>query len=393
MKLLYCYSEINQAQDILWGFVELGIEIVTNSRGNNAFAVGAELESDAKEIERLVRQNKCNGVLSWNYYPAASMACERVGVPYISWLFDSPLIHVYSDTMLNNCNYIFAFDRMQYQDIRSKGGNCYYLPLAVNATRLGAMEITDKEIQKYSEEISFVGSLYTKNPYNDALPLLDEESIAKHIAVFAKQYGNWKDNYLYRDITDEDVEVMQKAAPLNGIEDYRYASKHNIYVGFLLARKMAEYERGRMLNELAEYFSVTLYNSQDDRSMLKNVICKPKVDYEKETPKVYFSSKINLNMTLRSIETGLPLRVFDIMGVGGFLMSNYQKEFEELYVPDKEVVLYSSMDELIDKTRFYLTHERERFIIAMNGYKRTLAEHTMKHRAAAILKTVYGLDV
>ncbi len=392
MKLLYCYSETNQAQDILWGFMELGIEIIANSRGNNAFAVGDSLDYDAKEIEQLVKKKKCDGVLSWNYYPAASIACERAGVPYIAWLFDSPLIHVYSDTMLNSCNYIFAFDKQQYKDICTKGGKCYYLPLAVNDTRTGAMEITDEEIQKYQSEVSFVGSLYTANPYNDAMPYLGEEMIAKHMSVFARQYGNWKDNYLYTDITDEDVELMGRAAPLHGVNDYRYASKHNIYVGFLLARKMAEYERTRILNELAEYFPVTLYTSSKDTSMLHNVVCRPNINYEKETPKVYFSSRINLNMTLRSIETGLPLRVFDIMGVGGFLMSNYQKEFEELYVPDKEVVLFSSMDELIDKTRFYLTHERERLIIAMNGYKRTLAEHTMKHRAATILKTVYGLE-
>lgn len=95
-------------------------------------------------------------------------------------------------------------------------------------------------------------------------------------------------------------------------------------------------------------------------------------------------------MTLRSIQTGLPLRVFDIMGVGGFLMSNYQQEFEELYTPDKDVVLYSSIDELIDKTKFYLAHERERLTIAMNGYKRTISEHTMKIRAVQMLNTVFG---
>lgn len=393
MKLLYCYSKDNQAQDILWGFIELGIEMTANTKSNDAFVTGEALNYDAEQIEKLIRQEKCEGVLSWNYYPAASIACERVGVPYIAWLFDSPLIHVYSDTMTNSCNYIFAFDKMQYQDIRSKGGNCYYLPLAVNATRLGAMEITDEEIAKYSESISFVGSLYTKNMYNSAIPFFTKESVTKHQELFAKQYGNWKDNYLYTDITDEDIDMMEKAAPLKGIESYSFADRQNIYVGFLLARKMAEYERVRMLNELAQYFSVTLYNSSDDKSMLNGVICKPKVNYEKETPKVYFSSKINLNMTLRSIETGLPLRVFDIMGVGGFLMSNYQKEFEELYEPEKDVVLYSSMDELIDKARFYLTHERERLTIAMNGYKRTISEHTMKHRAATILKIVYGVSV
>lgn len=393
MKLLYCYSADNKVQDILWGFVELGIEIVVNSKCNDPYVTDGALEQDAIEIENIVKKENCDGVLSWNYYPSVSIACERMGIPYIAWLYDSPLVHVYSKTILNSCNYIFAFDRTQYNELLSLGVNCYYLPLAVNTTRLGAMEITDEEIQKYSEDVSFVGRLYTRNLYNEAIPFLSEDVISRHMAIFEKQYGDWNKNYLYSDITDEDLNMLQRVAPIKGIENYELISKRNLYIGLIIARKMAEYERYRILNELAKYFPVTLYDSEEDTSTLVNVTCKPNVAYEKECPKVYFSSKINLNMTLRSIETGLPLRVFDIMGVGGFLMSNYQKEFEELYVPDKEVVLYSSMDELIDKTRFYLTHERERLIIAMNGYKRTIAEHTMKHRAATILKTVYGLDV
>lgn len=393
MKLLYVYSKSTNSQDILWGFIELGMEIVANDRDNDPYAFGEALELETAGIINMIKKEKCDGVLSWNYHSSASIACEKMGVPYIAWLYDSPLLHVYSSTIYNNCNYIFSFDKKQYSELSSMGVKCYYLPLAVNTTRLGALEITDEEIKKYSEEVSFVGRLYTKNLYNEAMPVLSKDMITRHIAVLEKQYGNWKENYLYENITDEDLDILQKLAPIQDIENYELISKRNLYIGLIIARKMAEYERVRILNELAKNFSVTLYDSDDDTSSLVGVTCKPNVQYEEECPKVYFSSKINLNMTLRSIETGLPLRVFDIMGVGGFLMSNYQKEFEELFVPEKEVVLYSSMDELIDKTRFYLTHERERLIIAMNGYKRTLAEHTMKHRAAAILKTVYGLDV
>ncbi len=392
MKLLYCYSESSKSQDILWGFLELGIEIFANEKCNNEYATGAELEQETQEIEKLIKREKCDGVLSWNYHPSISIACERIGVPYIAWLYDSPLIHVYSKTIFNNCNHVFSFDKMQYKELKDMGVNCFYLPLAVNTTRLGALEITDKEIQKYSEEISFVGRLYTNNLYNGVTRLLSQEITSKYTDVFKKQFGNWKEDVLYTDITEEDLDVLQKVAPIQGADNYPFISKRELYLGLIVARKMAEYERHRILDELAQHFPVTLYDSDDDTSGLSRVICKHSVAYEEECPKVYFSSKINLNITLRSIRSGLPIRVFDIMGVGGFLMSNYQKEFEELYVPDKEVVLYSSMDELIDKTRFYLTHERERLIIAMNGYKRTLAEHTMKHRAAAIIKTVYGLE-
>lgn len=377
-------------QDIIWGFLECGIEIVMHDEGNELCSEGEKLEREVLLIEQKVRNENCDGVVSWNYFHAVSVACERLGIPYISWLFDSPEMSVYAHSMHNNCNHVFIFDKKFYEDVKSKGGNSYYLPLAVNSTRLGAMNITDEQIKHFSEEVSFVGSLYTKNTYNDGKKLFTKEMIDNHEKLFNKQYGTWENDYLYNDISDEDIAMMEKCARINKRELHPYISSRDIYVGLVLARKMAEYERARMLNELAKHCRVTLYNSKDDHSMLENVICKPETNYELETPIVYFSSKINLNITLRSIESGLPLRVFDIMGVGGFLMSNYQQEFEELYTPDRDVVLYSSMDELIDKTKFYLTHERERLIIAMNGYKRTISEHTMKIRAAQMLKTVFG---
>lgn len=390
MKLLYCYAEGKKLQDILWGFLENGVEMVMHSSANKLYPTDEEIEQEVAELERILKQEKCDGVVSWIYLAAVPIACEKLGIPYISWIFDSPLLSVYANTMLNSCNHIFVFDKRFYQELKSKGANCYYLPLAVNATRLGGMNITDEQIAHFSSEVSFVGSLYTQNPYNIGKGNFSEEMILNHEKIFSKQYGDWRNNYLYTDVTDEDIEVMDRCTRIGGIESYPYASKRDIYIGFILARKMAEYERARILNELAKHCSVTLYNSKDDHSMLEKVVCKPEINYEIETPVVYFSSKINLNMTLRSIETGLPLRVFDIMGVGGFLLSNYQEEFEELYTPDKDVVLYSSIDELVDKTKFYLAHERERLIIAMNGYKRTVSEHTMKIRVAHMLKIVFG---
>ena len=38
---------------------------------------------------------------------------------------------------------------------------------------------------------------------------------------------------------------------------------------------------------------------------------------------MFANSKVNLNITLRNIKTGIPLRALDIMGAGGFLLTNY----------------------------------------------------------------------
>lgn len=100
------------------------------------------------------------------------------------------------------------------------------------------------------------------------------------------------------------------------------------------------------------------------------------VDSENEAYKVYYSTKINLNVTLHSIETGIPQRVFDIMSVGGFVLSNYQEEIGELFDIDKDIVVFRNIEEYEDKVKYYLSHEDERIKIGINGYLRVRDNYT-----------------
>ena len=56
-----------------------------------------------------------------------------------------------------------------------------------------------------------------------------------------------------------------------------------------------------------------------------------------------------LNLTLRSITSGIPLRALDILGCGGFLLSNYQPELCEYFTPDVDFVYFNDMDDLEQK--------------------------------------------
>lgn len=87
-------------------------------------------------------------------------------------------------------------------------------------------------------------------------------------------------------------------------------------------------------------------------------------------PYVFRHSRINLNITLRSITSGIPLRAMDIMGAGGFLMSNYQPELAEYFVDGQELVLFDSAQDMQWKLDYYLKHEEERRQIAKCGYEK-----------------------
>lgn len=73
-------------------------------------------------------------------------------------------------------------------------------------------------------------------------------------------------------------------------------------------------------------------------------------------------------------------RNFEVPGCGGFVMTGRADNLDQYYEHEKEIVCFDNRDDLVDKIRYYLAHERERAAIAQAGYERTLREHTYAHR-------------
>jgi len=106
--------------------------------------------------------------------------------------------------------------------------------------------------------------------------------------------------------------------------------------------------------------------------------------------RIFGQSRINLNLCDTSDLTTPQInrRTFEVPGCRWFLLTMPADHLEEYYEPDKEVVIAASLEELIDKSKYYLAHERERESIAQRGYERTLAEHTWFHRLRDIFKHI-----
>ena len=104
------------------------------------------------------------------------------------------------------------------------------------------------------------------------------------------------------------------------------------------------------------------------------------VDYSDKMYRIFSGSKINLNITLRSILTGIPLRALDIMSAGGFLLSNYQAELCEYFVPGEDFDYYEDYDDLMNKIDYYLSHDSERETIARSGWEKVRMEHSLEKR-------------
>ena len=76
------------------------------------------------------------------------------------------------------------------------------------------------------------------------------------------------------------------------------------------------------------------------------------------------------------------------MGCGGFVLTNYQEELEDLFKIGKEIEVFRTIDELKKKCAYYLSHEKERLTIAMNGYKKVRDSFSYPHQLQKMIRIV-----
>ena len=385
MKILYLEWNSYGNEDMRLAFEEAGYHVVSCPFYQG---IRATQEDANKSVLKCLKEEHFDFVFSFNYMPVVSVCCQEMQVPYVAWVYDSPYIHVYSYTVLNACNYIFLFDYAVYEELHNAGiSTVYYLPLAINEKRLEMLQSSAEEKKKYGADISFVGSLYNEEKHRlfERSKVLTQYTKGYLDAIVQAQKQVYGHNFLKDMLSSEIVEQLQQVYPTDPNAS-TVMTPEAIYADYILSRQVTTLERGEILELIGEVFQgyqVKLFTN-NTQAQIPGVINMGRVDYYKEMPHVFANSKINLNISLRSIKTGIPLRVFDIMGAGGFLITNYQPELLEYFVPDEDLVIYYDYQDLVDKIAYYLEHEEERVRIAENGMKKVRECHAMGNRIKEI---------
>ena len=396
--LMYRWKAYNY-RDIEQTFLLLGHTVDNIEQELGSYDVSPEFE---RVIEEKIRGTHYDMVFTVNYFPLISNVCERTGVNYVSWTCDNPLISMYHESVFHACNYIFTFDKTNYLEFRGMGvKHIWYLPLAVDTERmdalLGAPEETgrrkaaqDPEMQKYRGDVAFVGSLYERNSYDKIKSRLPEYLRGYFDAVMEAQLNISGANIVEPMLTTNILEQLQEYFQLEKSEG-SFSDLGLIFQTTVLGFKIAEIERRRALIELSKHYKVNVYSNSDVSDLLRIQYCGS-VDYWSEMPKVFRMSKINLNFTIPNIKSGIPLRIWDVLGCGGFLLTNYQAEIPYYFKDGEDLVCFDGLEDLCEKVGYYLEHEEERKRIAWNGYRKVREKHSYIERIRTILDTVAGED-
>ena len=344
---------------------------------------------------------------------------------YISWIYDSPYVMLYSYTAINPCNTIYVFDKEDYLEFHKAGiSTVHYLPMAANVERLDTLlpdaahyadtnhtntnrlknqrffnrefvpaaqssqvekkgMVISMDNRSFLYDISFIGSLYTeKHNFFERMTGLSDYTKGYLDALMSAQMNVHGYNFIQESLSPI-MEDLYHALPMepnpDGVETKEY-----LYAQYVINRKITGLERYDLIQAIAGKHSFDLF-THDKSFRLPGLINHGSVDNYREMPLVFKQSRINLNISLRSIKSGIPQRAFDIMGSGGFLLSNYQNDFLDYFIPGEDFDFYESKSDMLNKIDYYLANEAERLLIAQNGHDKIAAAHTYRHRVREML--------
>lgn len=392
--LVYRWKAYNYA-DIIETFEKHGIEVVEIWQDLSSYDEDDEF---ADKLRAILREG-CSFVFSVNYFGVISDVCYELGIRYVCWTCDNPLISMYHESVFNETNLIFTFDMSNYFEFRDMGvNNIHYLPLAVNVDRIDSLIAEADDLSYYENDVCFVGSIYEKNSYDEIVDTLPEYLRGYFDCAIELQcdvYGrNIIDNCLTPDILMELEEYYELDKSPRSFSDiglifetttlgFKVASQQRINVLTEMAAKLSSREIAGQGNN----YKVSMY-SEYAAKKLPGIIYRGTLEYHTDMPKAFYQSKINLNFTIPNIKTGLPLRYMDILGAGGFLLTDYRIETPQFFNEGEDLVSFHTKAELMSKVDHYLAHDDERQAIAKSGRDKVKKYHNYDVRIEEMMSFI-----
>ena len=384
--LFYRYGSICE-EDILKCFAESGHNCITiENEITDKSITGAD---SVRLVDKKLQQQAFDCVFTVNFYPSISDLCNVYHIRYICWVVDSPVLELFASSISNEWNRVFVFDRSQYDDICAYNpGRIFHYPLAVDTTSKQAVineAISDGRAKKYAGDVSFVGSLYSeKDPMNSLTdaPQYLQGYLDGLCEAQLKVYGYY---YIEEMLSQGIVDDFK-----SHVKDYftmkcdNYLTDRVIIGQYYLGNHITSMERQRLIARVSDVHPIDVY-TRSNTSPIKAANCRGGCQTLTEMPVIFHESRINLNPTSKAIRSGVPLRVFDILACEGFMLSNYQTELCELFVPGEDFAYYESIEQVPELIAYYLERESERKEIAHNGYNKVKEQYSYMVRLNGLL--------
>jgi len=172
-----------------------------------------------------------------------------------------------------------------------------------------------------------------------------------------------------------DGKTLQKMRRMNLIKNYRFGKRIDKVLDNLIKSKQVE-----MGSHMTETYP------RPDSPLRKKFPqkCNP-ARYGIDMYNVLYNSKITFHCSTNAApgQAGA-MRLFQATGTGACLLTNNGDNMPDLFIDNKEIVTYSSIEDCISKVRYLLENDDVRKKIAAAGQKRTLKDHTIMNRCKKV---------
>jgi spore maturation protein CgeB len=343
-----------------------------------------------EEISLAIRRFKPLVAFAVNYTNGLAELFESHGVDLICWEVDPATDQPKPISTGSDCAYIFTYRRANVEDFVNAGfNNVEHLPLAADIEKRSPTQLLPEEHDIYDAPLSFVGS-----------SMLDNATSFRNI--FLSQYksyrGGSEDAVKEAEQRLEEVLSMQRQDfSVYVIPDFleKHFSGFVSYLlelpeahdPFILVGEIAAAEK--RINYIANLSSLGVKVWGDDgwRSAEQyGVKYMGNAGHTFEINKIYGASGINVDINRLFQMDIIPMRIFDIMACGGFVLAEYSRELAGIFEIGKEIETYRTFDELASKAAYYLDHKSEALKIVGRGMDAVRKNHRISTRVEHMLK-------
>ena len=304
---------------------------------------------------------------------------NRLNIPKVIWFMDTPMLGLehLKKTGLAKGEILASTDTRWFDDVRQAcpqlaERQVHALPLAATYDEVGP------EDEAWSCPVSYVGQV------RDLSPIFGGKDLSKRVRkILDRIIEVMVDGKGQR--PDELVQNSDRLAELR--RQYDLQQFLQTYYNEMVWEANSRH-RVRTLTALAD-LGLRVYGNPDWAKLTSGTPLQScftgKTVAHHDLPRLFRNSRINVNMHHLQSTTSLNQRVFDVPAAGGLLITDAMPGLENVFEPDKEVVIYHSPEQLREKVLYYLEHPEQRREIAERARARVLKDHTFANRWQRLL--------
>jgi spore maturation protein CgeB len=340
------------------------------------------------ELARTVRRLRPAVIAAINYTEGLAEFAAAHRCKLLCWEIDpatSALPPCRTDT---DDAFIFTYRRANVDEFRAAGFvHAEYLPLATDPRRRAPILLTDADRERYGAPVSFVGSsmLPQSEGFRQAFlaGLTGMATTADATAVLDEILAEQRRDFSRYAIPDA---LVRRCAELGRADPRRLATLARLAGELAAAEKRLAY-----VSRLGPA-GIRVWGDEGWRAAEPSgASYRGPAGHAVELTKIYGATLINLDVGRLYQDDIVPMRVFDVLACGGFVLVERSPALAELFEIGVEVDCYGSADELEAKVAFYLAAPERARAIALLGQQAVRRRHDIAGRVRHML-AVSGLN-